>query len=496
MFNPDFGQRLRIPEDASGPRWVPVRTLINSGSFGDQLVSGAWDLGERLRPETIFDATIASLWGNNYSVSPTVTTLHAQGITTVKQALAMSRDDIYSLPLHNGLLEKLKKYIRRMHFLPHAILSRHITSAYGIYSSPPSYEADLRRVVEEEVGRLRFSPYARPVLSTLFGLDDGIEKSQIETAKLVGIESNRVNSLKMRATVVLREIPSIKKRLEDYSILPNGCFGRLYFKEAVFVKDLVVPSGTIALSPAAIRKVLHYGSDKILPDSVPVMKVMITDAEDLTPDIRAEIEEELRAFFARGKLRKGSDIEVEEKNAETPVAIINRLLEGIELTEEKLALARQTHVGNLPIPDRVYEALSKIKTVADLLKLSPDTLLSHVGKRGAEQIGRDLQKLFKLPPEKYPAGYLASVLSGEAEKAKKNQQPQELAEQAKNDLAELETLKRMVAQAQAEGHGTANEIQLFIKENRVNNLFGNPIGSWRATALIEYVLNLPNPAPR
>lgn len=493
MLNPDFGQRPKVPEDASGPRWVPVRTLIRPGTFGDQLVSRAWDLGERLRPETIFDAVVASLWGNSYSISPTVTTLHAQGIITVKQALAMSEDDIYSLPNSSVLVEKLEAYLRQMMTLPHKRLLRLPAPA------PANREDEIRTAVEEEIAKLHFSPYARPVLFALFGLDDGIARNQTETARLVGVKEEKVHLIAKRAKDILQETPGTRERLEGYYVLPEECFGRLYFREAVFVKDLAVPSGTIALSPAAIRKVLHYGSDQEVPDSVPVMKVMITDAKDLTPEIRAEIEEELRTFFARKKLRKASDIEVEKERPETPVVIINRLLEGIELTEEKLALARQTYIGNLPIPDRVYNVLtnSKTKTVADLLELTLPDLRRKVNRTEAGQIGEELQRLFNLPAEEFPPGYLARVLSGREEiEARGSQRQEPMAEQAEKGLAELETLKRMITQAQATGHTTVGEIQLFIKSNRVRNLFGNPIGSWRATALIEYVLNLPDPAPR
>lgn len=216
------------------PKYRRLDDMVSEGTIGEALIASIQELGERERPETIFNQPLASLWSPKGKAT---IELARKNITTVADILELTPDEFSSLANKKELLKKLENYFERITITPHARLAKVVRGDRDFLTViPPNRETELREAVETLL-RKSLGEKEMQVLKLRFGLDDGIPRSLGETAKeldSIGIE--QVRNAHARAINKCYRHPS-RKILNENTPLPQDSLGRTIL-EAVFWKDL------------------------------------------------------------------------------------------------------------------------------------------------------------------------------------------------------------------------------------------------------------------
>ncbi len=154
---------LRVTER---PQWIPVGEMVPSGSIGAMLISRIPTLGERLRPETIFEKTF-------FPTSPL-------NESSYGDILRMPYERLITFTPRFGLQDKLNRYLTNCLFLPHGRLLEHVLGVQP-FIILQDREQEVAQGVEAVLDKLRLR--ASQVLDLRFGLSYGFPLTLMGTSK-------------------------------------------------------------------------------------------------------------------------------------------------------------------------------------------------------------------------------------------------------------------------------------------------------------------------
>ncbi|KKR81380.1 MAG: hypothetical protein UU73_C0003G0058 [Candidatus Daviesbacteria bacterium GW2011_GWA1_41_61] len=151
------------------PQWIPLQEMVPQDSIGYALISQISSLGDRLRPETIFQ-------------QPLKPPLKIQAkFATNADVLRLSFSEFLESGLKFDLINHLKNYLEGILILPHSRLLAAVYDAPQL-PVPPNREEEIVEGIEGALMQIS-SKKAALVLIFRFGLLDGITRTLAETGK-------------------------------------------------------------------------------------------------------------------------------------------------------------------------------------------------------------------------------------------------------------------------------------------------------------------------
>lgn len=463
--------------------WIPLGERVLDGTVGATLISSIPHLGERLRPQTIFNQNLTSLWNRRNRI---VSELALQGITRLAQILdAKEGDQVY--PNQPEIRERLVEFVAGLAFPPHVRFINRLSHPRTLYPVAPEREGEIISAVEDELAKLRFSPQGFRILSLLYGLDDGIHRTRREITEMEGISPELTLAVQRVSSWVL-EARGAKRRLEGYLGLPPNCIAHYFVPDAVFRKDLPDIEGEdVHLSYTTRSEIGKNTEDWRRPDSYSARYLLAynLDQHPLPPEALGEIQEKLEELRAEPlREQQPTQEEIEQETFQINLFPDSNL--PVEQIEQIADMPIEAIVKSKSAEYTLHNSSRRIITIGELLALTPEQFnrINGIGPKRAEVVLGQLRDYLQLPGDKISMQEDSPVVSARRHvREVKNATLQK-------EQEDLAGVRRMVNQALGNGHSSAESIQTLIS-GQLGTFSGISTKSWKFTALVEYVLNHP-----
>lgn len=400
----DYRYHLQEAEVRQRPPWVVFhRSIFQEGSVGHALFPEVFE--GRRRPVTLFHQPVESLWKTEREKHKIAFELRKKEYGSIGDILRVNSVDFNRFPSHPSVNERLRMFFDEISRSPH---ERLLIATLGYFEIiPVQYEAELMRVVDQEIASLR-NERAQKALSLRFGLEDGLVRTFDQVSQEFGVRRERIRQIETRALRELR-YPTHGDKLKAVLPVCERSLGRIMF--GVTIRREMPPFGYIGrvqdlLLPDQLLKKLE-GSG-IYP-SQDVYNLLVSDLEGI------EFSDEEQTMLIQAIHRNIANPPAEPKAfsffpshgmPETKTARqepINALLPGVALSPEQLILLSSISLKTLGLPIKTYNALKRagIQTVGDVLGQDLETLMNvrDFGELGLREVIARIEQLDAFPKD-------------------------------------------------------------------------------------------------